>query len=110
MIKDAKSVGYQVTALDNTWSNQRRKRRDELRKAATCDDAVSSQASSETLEPPLKRAKKESVPLAVIGLILREEGEEPEESNTKVIEINWLQGSGGRESSHQIMQYMKNNV
>lgn len=117
VIKDDKLVGYQVTALNNTWSNQRRKRRDQLRDTTTSGNAASSQLCSDSTnlraveieEPPSKKAKQdEPIPLAVVGLILREE--ESEEGSFKTLEINWLQGSGGRESSHQIMQYMKNNI
>lgn len=66
-------------------------------------------------QPPLKKAKlAEVVPLVVMGLTLREDqtDESDKEGRVKkvILEMNWLDGSGGRDAVHQIMQYFKNNL
>ncbi|XP_026274624.1 U6 small nuclear RNA (adenine-(43)-N(6))-methyltransferase [Frankliniella occidentalis] len=134
VIKDVKSIGYQVTALNNTWSNQRRKRRDEQRmikkvgqpsedsSSTKCTNSQTEQitevptshgtnsSTDLTDEPPLKKAKlTESVPLLVFGFIIREEETEGD-SNSYVFEMSWLHGSGGKDLIHQVMQYVKNNL
>ncbi|KAK3919368.1 RNA N6-adenosine-methyltransferase mettl16 [Frankliniella fusca] len=122
VIKDVKSIGYQVTANCNTWSNQRRKRRDELRKIKEPTEPSGNPSSQSQLltvtrtaddltdGPPPKKAKlSETLPLLVFGLIIREE--EMQESGTSfVFEMSWLHGSGGKDQIHQIMQYVKNNL
>lgn len=111
-----------MTAFSNTWSNQRKKRRDQLKKSVNeaKDEQCSSKSENQNekkLEPsaldqdapegpPSKKAKISSeVPLVVLGLIFRED-----DTEGMVLEMNLLDGRGGRESVHQIMQFIKNNM
>lgn len=125
VIKDVKSVGFQVTAYSKTWSNQRRKRRDKIRNTSesgkeetVLSDAVNIKEEGaeskpscrddgkESDEPPSKKLRlSEEGPLVVMGLIFRED-----EAEGYILEMNWLHGRGGKDSVHQILQYFKNNM
>lgn len=116
VIKDVKSVGYQGTAFSNTWSNQRRKRREQLKKDGLTPEGSGSEGTGATSPgerddgPPPKKAKQsEAAPLVTLGFVLREE-QTKEDTTDLVLDMCWLNGPGGRESVHQIMQYMKNNL
>lgn len=89
---------------ENTWSNQRRKKREEKRRASVENDG----------EPELKKSKidievtnkQEAQSFYLKGLLLLEETD----SETITLQMQWIEGGLGRESINQILQYMKNHL
>lgn len=127
-----------VTATENTWSHARRRRREQQRKqtmpadqngghrtnvlnTSTEDTAMDIDTSSESIGHKrhrsddsddegyynnIKKLKVTSTNEEVylkITLVLRRLASEFH------LEMSWIEGSAGRDTVHQVMQYFKNN-
>lgn len=98
----SKKTTYEVIALQNTWSNQRRKKREQ--KCSANSDA----------EPKAKRQKisPEDHPAAEAsctgGPVLFFKMHVGITDNKIVVKLTWNGGSLGRDSLHQILQSVKN--
>ena len=95
------SYAIEFVAKRNTWANQRRLRREE--KSSHCANGL-----TDAQEPEKKRVKMDpgnefSPPLR--GLVLLQNTD-----SVIKLQMEWLEGGHGRESVHQIMQYIKNNL
>lgn len=99
--KDRKAVEF--IAKENTWSNQRRRQREEKR--------IANQGFE---QPELKKAKIDAATLEqqnnhkfrLKGLLLVEETD----ADFISLQLQWIEGGLGRESMNQILQYMKNHL
>lgn len=98
-------------ARQNTWSKQRQKRREEMRQSTSVsqDDQpepkkrkVESE-SSEVATRPEEQQHKNDFNLKALMLV--------EESNSTIsLQIQWIEGGEGRESTNQVLQYLKNHL
>ena len=101
----SKKTTYEVIASKNTWSNQRRKRREQKfsadvdaepetkRQKLSADDKPAADASSTSNEPVLFFKM-------LVGIT----------DNKIVVKLTWNGGSLGRDSLHQILQSVKNTI
>lgn len=89
-------------ALENTWSHQRRKKRQQLKPI----DGSNKRPNLEIIDDPEpKKAKNGSLndPYLVFGACLKQEGSELR------LDIGYLEGIAGKDGANQILQYIKNN-
>lgn len=107
--KTRKAVEF--VAKENTWSNQRRRRREEQRLASDPQP----EAKKSKIESPhvdSNRINEDTPAITKIdhfhlkGLILLTSTAE----DRIALQIQWLEGGSGRESIHQILQYLKNRL
>lgn len=101
--KDRKAVEF--IAKENTWSNQRRKQREENRIAKQICEEPEPKKSKIDLDPP---GQDKSHSFCLKGLLLVEETET--DKDVISLQMQWIEGGLGRESINQILQYMKNHL
>ncbi|XP_072949317.1 U6 small nuclear RNA (adenine-(43)-N(6))-methyltransferase [Epargyreus clarus] len=123
--KRKNEVTLDFTALNNTWSNQRRKRRlmkriqeDEAKKIKIDESAASSTVDKTEVTKDLSTLEKNgnsdndtkgtvepSIIKPVVNAIVKISNRD-EHIN---VEMEFLEGTAGKEGLHQIIQYIKNN-
>ena len=92
---------WEISASSNTWSHQRRKKREEARGLLPHVENLLNNKIEEA--GPSKRAKLEdNFYKAAISLKL--------ENGEVILQISFLGGSAGKDTSNQILQYIKNCV
>lgn len=99
--EDEKSV-WEVSALTNTWSHQRRKRR----RAEKGDDGPPEKMTDVVVakdESLVKEQETSLEPFLVIGVCLKQI------SNDFHLELGYLEGTAGKDGANQVLQYIKNN-
>jgi hypothetical protein len=95
----SKKTTYEVIALQNTWSNQRRKRREQKFSA---DADAEPEAKRQKLASDASGTSNEPVLFfkMLVGIT----------DNKIVVKLTWNGGSLGRDSLHQILQSVKNTI
>lgn len=105
----------EFTARENTWSNQRRKRREESKRPCQPCDADQSPESKKMkvedghsieLAPKSSDNATATAPLCLKCLLAVTQTNESLIS----LQIQWIEGGLGRESVNQILQYLKNHL
>ncbi|CAH1110753.1 unnamed protein product [Psylliodes chrysocephalus] len=123
-------IRYFVSAYSNTWSNQRRKRREKLRRSIDSFDSVGennnlSFEKESTIDSEAKSPGKRSHEEFVEGILVKKlkisNGTEQEvffkfvtslklvESGV-ALELDCLSDNSNRDNLYQILQYIKNNL
>ncbi|KAF5282425.1 hypothetical protein FQA39_LY17540 [Lamprigera yunnana] len=128
IVKDGKhSVRYSISAQSNTWSHQRRKRREKERLDSNATDVEEVQVASKLIanmkvhspKGPTKRELEEDGFYNCKRLKMEIGYEEPylkgfvnlkKDTNNVVVEFHFDEGCAGWEGLHQILQYVKNNL
>lgn len=100
--KNKSSHSLEFVAKENTWSNQRRKRREENRIASSEPEQKKAK-----LEHEATKSVQEQPTFYLKGLLLLEETSSAE---SITLHIQCIEGGLGRESINQILQYMKNHL
>ncbi|XP_066244910.1 U6 small nuclear RNA (adenine-(43)-N(6))-methyltransferase [Euwallacea similis] len=113
---------YFVSAYSNTWSNQRKKRRENMRKTPEVGMENNNVVEEEKTSPRKRNLEELLCESTAKKLRLSTESETSESSvfykfmvavncssNNIVVELNTVDEMGNREYLHQIMQYVKNN-
>lgn len=103
---DQATVAFKVAAYENTWSHQRRKRRENKLKEEGIDAKSEETADS---SPPTKKLKieeetsteKNKTAIVEFLIMISDEG------GLVVLEFPWL--AGNKELIHQILTYFKNH-
>ena len=102
-VTDSKSKrAIEFIARENTWSNQRRKRRGEKR----VDNEDEPESKKAKIEEGTARPIQEESNFFLKGLLLVEE----KDSESISLQMQWIEGGLMRESMNQILQYMKNHL
>lgn len=86
----------ELIARKNTWSHQRRKRRENKRE----DDN-----SPESKKAKLDEASKLEEPYFLKGLLRLHEND-----SVITMYMHWIEGGVGKDSMNQILQYLVNNL
>jgi U6 snRNA m6A methyltransferase len=113
------SETFQFCAYENTWSHQRRQRR-EIAKLPRYQNKINQaieQGDGSVVESPSPKRVKIDVtgPEILLEALVCIENREAEtedadsEDNEIVLKISFIKGSCGRDGVNQIMQYFKNN-
>nr|CAG4643145.1 EOG090X04JL [Ilyocryptus agilis] len=92
-------------ARENTWSHQRRKRREEKRHSLSDEPSEPKKPKIEE-EQPESTAETSKQEFFLKGLLSLEETK----PNTISILMQWVEGGSGRESVNQILQFLKNHL
>ena len=97
-------------ARQNTWSKQRQKRREEMRQSTSVSqgdqpEPKKMKVESESTDAVAKPEEQKNTVFHLKALVL------VEESNTIItLQIQWIEGGEGRESTNQVLQYLKNHL
>lgn len=100
--REPNAVIWEARASENTWSHQRRKRREMLRKE---QDSSSTSEMSSTIPSDGKKQRLESETEPFLIFSARLKLEEPDIR----LEVGYLEGMAGKDAANQILQYVKNN-
>uniref|UniRef100_A0A336LZE0 U6 small nuclear RNA (adenine-(43)-N(6))-methyltransferase n=1 Tax=Culicoides sonorensis TaxID=179676 RepID=A0A336LZE0_CULSO len=87
---------WEISASENTWSHQRRKRRMQ----GKVDDAP---PVKKTKSPDSNVTKEDQTSFLVFGVCLKQESE------NFILELGYLEGSAGKDAANQVLQFIKNN-
>lgn len=99
--KNKSFVLWQLIANNNTWSNQRRKRRQFEKLNVTSSIEQKSITDEKTDSEHIhKKIRNESEPILICGIRIGDDF---------YIEMNYFSGTLGRDGVNQILQYIKNN-
>jgi hypothetical protein len=94
-----------VIALQNTWSNQRRKRREQKFSAdADVEPDAKRQKLSQDDQPAADSLSTSNEPVLFFKMLVGIT------DNKIVVKLTWNGGSLGRDSLHQILQSVKNTI
>uniref|UniRef100_A0A1Q3F2P4 U6 small nuclear RNA (adenine-(43)-N(6))-methyltransferase n=1 Tax=Culex tarsalis TaxID=7177 RepID=A0A1Q3F2P4_CULTA len=94
---------WKLTAQDNTWSHQRRKRREAKREVVTSAESNGGEPGQGT---PSKRCRTEPVLNAAVSLKRCED----ENAEGWLLALSYLGGIAGKDGVNQILQYVKNKL
>ena len=97
-------------ARQNTWSKQRQKRREEMRQTTSVSqgdqpEPKKRKVESESSDGATKSEKQQNDFNSLKALVLVEES-----SSTISLQVQWIEGGEGRESTNQVLQYLKNHL
>ncbi|XP_059480387.1 U6 small nuclear RNA (adenine-(43)-N(6))-methyltransferase isoform X2 [Neocloeon triangulifer] len=99
LYENSKKASYDVSARQNTWSNQRRKRREQKFSDNANAEPACKKLKLEIVEPEPSTSSLEMLQFKfLVGI-----------ADKKIfIKLTWCDGCLGRDSLHQILQYIKN--
>ncbi|KAF4526319.1 hypothetical protein B566_EDAN015472 [Ephemera danica] len=99
-------IALEVTATSNTWSNQRRKRRQEklVESVNGSEEEEGPSSKRPRLETDTATSNNDATCLLQAQLLVRKISKEVH------LELKWSGGTSGRETLHQVLQYFKNHL